>query len=103
MYKGNNDKKKRLDLLKYKSKKGCEIWGMGAIDELNSNWNSSILLVLKLVCSCIDLCKVNTFLEFEAYPIPCVDELLDLFVAAHFYSILDLTKGYWQTPLTSKR
>ncbi len=31
---------------------------------------------------------------------PRVDELLDRLGTARFYSILDLTKGYWQIPLT---
>ncbi len=38
--------------------------------------------------------------KFDAYPMPRVDELLDRLGAARFYSTLDLTKGYWQIPLS---
>ncbi len=41
----------------------------------------------------------GTVSKFDAYPMPRVDELLDRLGAAHFYSTLDLTKGYWQIPL----
>lgn len=78
---------------------------MGAIDESYSNWNSPILLVPKpdeSVCFCMDFCQVNTFLKFDADPIPCVDELLDQFAVTGFYPIMDFTKSYWQTPLSSK-
>lgn len=77
---------------------------MGAIDESYSNRNSPILLVPnpdESVCFWVDFHKVNTFLKFLAYPIPCV-ELLDQLGVPHFYSIMDFTKGYWQTPLSSR-
>lgn len=48
---------------------------------------------------CEDFRKVNTVSTFDAYPMPCIDELLEYLGAALFYSILDLTKGYWQVPL----
>ncbi len=38
--------------------------------------------------------------KFDAYPMPRVDELLDRLGVARFYSTLDLTKGYWQIPLS---
>ncbi len=38
--------------------------------------------------------------KFDTYPMPRVDELLDRLGSARFYSTLDLTKGYWQIPLS---
>ena len=38
--------------------------------------------------------------KFDAYPKPRVDELLDQLGMSHFYTTLDLTKGYWQIPLS---
>ena len=38
--------------------------------------------------------------RFDAYPMPPVDELLDCLGTAHFFPTLDLTKGYWQIPLS---
>ncbi|KAM8898343.1 uncharacterized protein AB9W97_009289 isoform 1-T1 [Spinachia spinachia] len=40
--------------------------------------------------------------QFDAYPIPSVDELIDRLGTASFISTLDLTKGYWQVPLTTQ-
>ena len=38
--------------------------------------------------------------EFDAYPIPRVDKLIERLGPARFLTTLDLTKGYWQVPLT---
>ncbi len=76
---------------------------LGVIEESHSNWASPIVLVPKTdgsVRFCVDYRKVNAVLKFDAYPMPRVDELLDRLGAARFYSTLDLTKGYWQIPLS---
>lgn len=49
---------------------------------------------------CIDFQKVNEISTFDAYPKPRVDELLEKFSKAKFITTLDLTKGYWQVPLS---
>ena len=49
---------------------------------------------------CVDYRKVNEVSRFDAYPMPRVDELLDRLGTARFFSTLDLTKGYWQIPLS---
>lgn len=54
------------------------------------------------VCFCMDICKVNKFMQFDAYLIPCVNEILDWLGVACFYSIFDFTKGYWQILLSPK-
>ncbi|KAI7796732.1 hypothetical protein IRJ41_005254, partial [Triplophysa rosa] len=76
---------------------------MGVIEESNSDWASPIVLVPKTdgsVRFCVDYRKVNAVSKFDAYPMPRVDELLDRLGSARFYSTLDLTKGYWQIPLS---
>ncbi len=76
---------------------------MGVIEESRSDWASPIVLVPKTdgsVRFCMDYRKVNAVSKFDAYPMPRVDELLDRLGTAHFYSTLDLTKGYWQIPLS---
>ncbi len=76
---------------------------MGVIEESNSDWASPIVLVPKTdgsVRFCVDYRKVNAVSKFDAYPMPRVDELLDRLGTARFYSTLDLTKGYWQIPLS---
>ncbi len=76
---------------------------MGVIEESHSDWASPIILVPKTdgsVRFCVDNRKVNAVSNFDAYPMPRVDELLDWLGTARIYSTLDLTKGYWQIPLS---
>ncbi len=76
---------------------------LGVIEESHSDWASPKVLVPKTdgsVRFCVDYRKVNAVSKFDAYPMPRVDELLDRLGAARFYSTLDLTKGYWQIPLS---
>ncbi len=73
------------------------------VKESHSDWASPIVLVPKTdgsVRFCVDYRKVNAVSKFDAYPMPRVDKLLDRLGAARFYSTLDLTKGYWQIPLS---
>uniref|UniRef100_A0A671TSD1 ribonuclease H n=1 Tax=Sparus aurata TaxID=8175 RepID=A0A671TSD1_SPAAU len=75
----------------------------GVIEESNSDWCCPIVLVRKSDGSirfCVDYRRVNEVSKFDAYPMPRVDELLDRLGTARFYTTLDLTKGYWQIPLS---
>ena len=76
---------------------------LGVIEESHSAWSSPIVLVGKpdgSIWFCADYRKVNDVSRFDAYPMPRVDELLDWLGTARFFSTLDLTKGYWQIPLS---
>nr|XP_025035341.1 uncharacterized protein LOC112544063 [Pelodiscus sinensis] len=75
----------------------------GVIQESRSEWRSPIVLVPKADGStrfCIDFRKVNAISRFDAYPMPRIDELLGRLGRATYLSTLDLTKGYWQIPLS---
>ena len=75
---------------------------LGVIEESYSPWSSPIVLVPKPDGSlrfCNDFRKLNEISEFDAYPMPRVDELIERLGPARFVSTLDLTKGYWQIPL----
>lgn len=45
---------------------------------------------------CVDFRNLNTVSKFDAYPLPCIDELLERVSVAPCYSTLDLSKDYWQ-------
>ncbi|KAF0031948.1 hypothetical protein F2P81_016503 [Scophthalmus maximus] len=78
---------------------------MGVIEESRSAWSSPIVLTPKPDGTdrfCNDLRKLNEVSKFDAYPMPRVDELIERLGPAHFVSTLDLTKGYWQVPLTKE-
>ncbi|CAM5101263.1 unnamed protein product, partial [Eretmochelys imbricata] len=75
---------------------------LGVIEESRSQWSSPVVLVPKPdggVRFCNDFQKLNEVSQFDAYPIPCIDELIDRLGKARFMSTLVLTKGYWQIPL----
>ena len=48
---------------------------------------------------CVDFRKLNSVSESDAYPMPRIDDLIDLLGKAKYISTLDLTRGYWQVPL----
>ncbi|CAM4447975.1 unnamed protein product [Lepidochelys kempii] len=75
---------------------------LGVIERSQREWRSPVVLVPKPDGSrrfCIDFRRVNAISKFDAYPMPCVDELLDRLGEPCYITMLDLTKGYWQIPL----
>lgn len=75
----------------------------GIIEPSNSNWCSPIVIVPKPDGSlrfCIDFRQVNNITKFDSYPMPRIDEILERLGKAKYMSTLDLTKGYWQIPLS---
>ncbi|XP_075715620.1 STE20-like serine/threonine-protein kinase [Rhinoderma darwinii] len=76
---------------------------LGVIEESHSQWSSPIVLIPKPDVSwrfCNDFRKLNSISKFDAYPMPRVDELIDRLGSARYITTLDLTKGYWQIPLS---
>ncbi|XP_077951363.1 retrovirus-related Pol polyprotein from transposon 297 [Gasterosteus aculeatus] len=76
---------------------------LGVIEEPQSAWASPIVLVPKpdgSIRFSNDIRKLNEVSEFDAYPMPRVDDLVDSLGYYRFVTTLDLTKGYWQVPLT---
>ncbi|KAJ1096234.1 hypothetical protein NDU88_001377, partial [Pleurodeles waltl] len=75
---------------------------MGIIEPSKSPWCSPVVLVPKpdgSIRFCIDFRQVNAASQFDTYPLPRVDELLERLGKVKYMSTLDLTKGYWQIPL----
>ncbi len=82
-----------------------EMLRLGVIEPSRSPWSSPIVMVPKpdgTLHFCNDFRRVNEVSEFDGYPMPRVDELIDRLGRARFISTLDLTKGYWQVPLTEE-
>ena len=76
---------------------------LGVIEESRSAWSSPIVLVPKADGThqfCNNFRRLNEVSEFDSYPMPRVDELIEWLGPARYLSTLDLTKGYWQVPLT---
>ncbi len=82
-----------------------EMLKLGVIEPSRSLWASPIVMVPKpdgTLRFCNDFRRLNQVSKFDGYPMPRVDELLDRLGRARFISTLDLTKGYWQVPLTDE-
>ncbi|XP_016139829.1 RNA-directed DNA polymerase homolog [Sinocyclocheilus grahami] len=48
---------------------------------------------------CVDYRRLNEVTRKDSYPIPRVDESLDLVAGSSWFTCLDLRTGYWQVPL----
>lgn len=97
-YRVPEDRKKLID------EEVSKMLELNVIEESKSAWSSPIILTDKpdnTVHLCNDLRKVNQVSEFDAYPMPRVDELIESLGNARFITTLDLTKGYWQVPLSA--
>ncbi|KAL1251468.1 hypothetical protein QQF64_019264 [Cirrhinus molitorella] len=73
------------------------------IEPSRSPWSSPIVMVPKpdgTLRFCNDFRRLNEVSEFDGYPMPRVDKLLERLGRARYISTLDLTKGYWQVRLT---
>ena len=49
---------------------------------------------------CVEYRKLNSTTKFDAYPMPRIDEMLDAVGKSKYLTTLDLTKGYWQVPMS---
>ncbi len=71
----------------------------------SSSWSSPCLLVPKSDGKfrfCTDYRKVNLVTKPDFYPLPRMDDCIERVGTAKFVTKLDLLKGYWQVPLTSR-
>lgn len=76
------------------------------IENSTANYNSPIILVPKKGIStekkwrmCIDYRKLNEKLIADRHPLPRIDDILDSFGRAKYFSVIDLYSGFHQVPL----
>ena len=50
----------------------------------------------------VDYQKLNNLTERPAYPIPFISDIFTRLSQAWYYSVVDLTSGYYQVPLDIK-
>lgn len=70
-----------------------------------SPWSSPCILIPKpdgTFRFCTDYRQVNAVTVPDSFPLPRIDDCVDTIGAAAYVTKLDLLKGYWQVPLTSR-
>ena len=68
----------------------------GVIQASHSPWASPIVLVAKKDGStrfCVDYRKLNSITKMDVYPLPRIDDLLDVLGNTQYFSTLDLASG----------
>ena len=51
---------------------------------------------------CVDYRKLNSLTRTEYFPLPHIEERVELVAGAKYITLIDLTKGYWQILLTPR-
>jgi hypothetical protein len=71
----------------------------GIIRESSSPYPSPVVIVGKKDNTkrfCVDYRKLNKVTKTDAYPLPRMDDLLEKFRVARWFTTMDLASGYWQ-------
>ena len=65
----------------------------------SSPWNSPLVVIKKKNTEdlrlCVDFRKINSLAECPVYPIPDIQEIADCLQGKKFFSVLDISKGYY--------
>ena len=48
---------------------------------------------------CVSACKLNKNTKLDEFPLPRIDDTLDLLAGARYFTTLDLASCYWQVPV----
>ena len=76
----------------------------GIIRKSTSPWASPVVIVDKKDGTyriCIDYRKLNKVTKPDAFPLPRIDDMLESFGDAQWFTTLDLASGYWQVEMNS--
>ncbi|KAJ8385144.1 hypothetical protein AAFF_G00192850 [Aldrovandia affinis] len=71
----------------------------GVILPSSSPWAAPAVLMQKKNGEwrfCVDYWRLNAVMCKDAYPLPCIDEVLDHIAESSWSCSLDLRSGYWQ-------
>ena len=71
----------------------------GVIRPSHSPWASPTVLAAKKNVTtrfCVDYRRLNAVTKMDVFPLPRVDDSLDLLAKSKYFSTLDLSSGYWQ-------
>ena len=75
----------------------------GIIRESKSPWAFPVVIVEKKDDTkrfCVDYRELNKVTRVDRYPLPRIDELLESFRTANWFTTLDLASGFWQVEMS---
>jgi hypothetical protein len=78
---------------------------MGVIEPGNGEWSSPPLYAPKKTGElrfCINYRDLNKKTRTDSYPLPRIDDMLDILSEARYFSLLNATSGYWQILIKQK-
>ena len=98
---------RRMSPQKMKKEEECvtEMLTGGQIEPSDSPWSSPVVLVTKKdggTRFCVDYRRLNDVTVKDAYPLPRIDDTLDMLAGKQWFSTLDLASGYWQVSLSQE-
>ena len=96
---------RRMSPQKIKQEEACveEMLSGGPIEPSDSPWSAPVVLVTKKDGRsrfCVDYRRLNLTTVKDAYPLPRIDDTLDMLAGKKWFSTLDLASGYWQVSLS---
>ncbi|KAE8895703.1 hypothetical protein PF005_g2733 [Phytophthora fragariae] len=75
---------------------------LGHIRPSTSPWASPVLMIRKPdggIRFCIDYRRLNAVTIKDCYPMPLIDDILDVLGKAKLFSTMDIASGYWNVPI----
>ena len=96
---------RRMSPQKIKKEEACvrEMLTGGQIEPSDSPWSAPVVLVTKKdggTRFCVDYRRLNLATVKDAYPLPRIDDTLDMLAGKQWFATLDLASGYWQVSLS---